>query len=66
MSGEFWQMSFKQLSTKQVSVEQELEKVECEKTGTIYYEHPVTKERHWTNPQTKIINDVFDNNRINK
>jgi len=59
-------MSFKQMATKQVLVKPELKKVECEKTGTVYYEHPVTKERHWSNPQTKIINDVFDNNRINK
>jgi len=54
------------MATKQVLVKPELKKVECEKTGTVYYEHPVTKERHWTNPQTKIINGVFDNNRINK
>lgn len=36
------------MSTKQVFVKPELKKVECEKTGIVYYEHPVTKERHWT------------------
>ena len=50
-------MSYRQMSTKEVRPVEELKKVECEKTGTIFYEHPVTKERQWAqNPQKKMKN----------
>lgn len=53
-------MSYRQMSTKEVRPVEELKKVECEKTGTIFYEHPVTKERQWAqNPQKKMKNAVF-------
>lgn len=45
-------MSYRQMSTKEV-YSPEFQKVECEKTGTIYYVHPVSKERKWTLKSTK-------------
>tara|TARA_B100000795_G_scaffold171045_1_gene128900 strand:- start:1346 stop:1516 length:171 start_codon:yes stop_codon:yes gene_type:complete len=46
-------MSYRQMSTKEVRPLEEFKKVECEKTGTIYYEHPVSKERQWRLKSTK-------------
>ena len=40
------------MSTKEVC-SPEFKKVECEKTGTIYYEHLVSKECQWTLKSTK-------------
>tara|TARA_B100000795_G_scaffold236041_1_gene195976 strand:+ start:299 stop:478 length:180 start_codon:yes stop_codon:yes gene_type:complete len=52
-------MSYRQMSTKEVC-SPKFQKVECEKTGTIYYEHPVSKERQWALKSTKEKkNDVF-------
>ena len=45
-------MSYRQMSTKEVC-SPEFKKVECEKTGTIYYEHLVSKECQWTLKSTK-------------
>ena len=40
-------MSYRQHAPKQVAAPP-ITKVECEKTGTIYYEHAETKQRAWT------------------
>ena len=46
-------MSYHQMLSPEPKSEQVFEKISCEKTGTIYYEHPVTKERKWTLKSTK-------------
>jgi len=42
-------MPFKQLTKKKIQPESsQFTKIECERSGTIYYEHIVTKQQHWS------------------
>ena len=50
-------MSFQQHTPKEVAgfSKEKIARVECEKTGTIYYECLETKKQGWTQSDVKIV-----------